>query len=118
MEDLLKKVREILEQFSDGFTVKQSETSYELTGKKDVIVGKKTQKMFFASVAVKKGFVGFYFFPIYTHPEEFKDIPELLRKSLKGKSCFHLKKNDPELLKQVDHILRKGLKLYRKLDWA
>ena len=98
---------------------KDMASNYEVGGTKKVKVGKKeVEGMYFASVIIQKNFVGFYFFPIYTHPMSFKDIPEELKKSLKGKSCFHIKKMDQTLFKHIDKILKKGLKIYKKDGWV
>ncbi|MCP4049961.1 MAG: hypothetical protein GY730_04565 [bacterium] len=55
--------------------------------------------------------------PVYTDTvlkEVFK--PELLS-LLKGKSCFHIKKIDPDLENQITDALKKGYDLYKKRDW-
>jgi hypothetical protein len=71
--------------------------------------------MYFGSAIIQKNYVALYFFPIYTHPAEFKTIPESLRKCLKGKSCFHLTTDDPILMKSIEAMVKQGLKLYKKL---
>jgi len=56
--------------------------------------------------------------PIYVDTslrEVFK--PELL-KLLKGKSCFHIKKLDSQLEKQIEDALKKGYDLYKKRGWV
>jgi hypothetical protein len=74
--------------------------------------------MYFASAAIQGSFAGFYFFPIYTHPKEFADMPENLRKCLKGKSCFHIKKLDNDLSKSIRSALKKGFVIYKKAGWV
>ena len=95
-----------------------TKSRYDLYGKKKVTIGKKEfDGMFFASGILYKSYVGFYFFPIYTHPQEFADLPAELRKCLKGKSCFHIKKLDDSLSKSIRMTLKKGLSLYKRLQW-
>jgi len=55
--------------------------------------------------------------PIYSDTD-LKDVfkPELL-KLLKGKSCFHIKKLNPELEMQIDFALKVGYELYKKRGW-
>lgn len=117
---VFQKLRERLSQLSPPLAVQADmEGKYELAGMKTVTVHNKTQEgIFFASAVIMKGHVGFYFFPIYTHPERFQDMPESLKKALKGKSCFHIKKDDDVLFTQVDEILKKGLVLYKEISWA
>lgn len=91
---------------------------YHLTGEKEVILDtKKIEGMYFASVIIQKNHVGFYFFPIYTDTRHFEGIDPLLRKCLKGKSCFHITKNNDRIFEAVETLLKKGLKLYRQKGW-
>ena len=89
------------------------EGQVELAGKKEVMQGKqKVDGHYFASIVKKPGDVRFYFFPIYTHVDEFAEIPEIIRKRLKGKSCFHIKKTDGDELHHITDLMQKGLELY------
>ena len=69
----------------------------------------------FAALLVQKGYVGFYFFCVYTHPHLRNSIPANLLKKLKGKSCFHLKPSDN--IGEVREVLDAGYKLYSSLGW-
>jgi hypothetical protein len=110
---ILKPFEKKLKHRTDG------KTKYELSGKKKVVVGKKEfESMFFAAVIIQKGFTGFYFFPVYTHVKEFKSLPDNLKKCLKGKSCFHIKKNDEELLAEFKQLVKKGYDIYKKAGWV
>jgi hypothetical protein len=110
---LLKPLEKNMKHRTDG------KSKYELSGKKKVIAFKKEfDGMFFASVVIQKGFVGFYFFPIYTHVNEFKDIDTALKKCLKGKSCFHIKKIDKEIFDLIKQMVKKGVEIYEKTGWV
>jgi hypothetical protein len=37
-----------------------------------------------------------------------------LQKALKGKSCFHIKKLSPEMEKEIEEMVRKGINLHCK----
>ena len=117
--EILAELKIILSSFSKNMRVtKDSEKGYEIYCTKEVTVGKKTvEGMYFAAAMIQGGFVGF-FFPIYTHPKEFSDLPENLRKCLKGKSCFHIKKLDSELSRSIKTALKKGHNIYKKAGWA
>jgi hypothetical protein len=93
-KEILAELKKILSANSKGLKItKDSDKGFELSGTKTVTAFKKEfNGMFFASAKIQGGFVGFYFFPIYTHAGEFKDLPAELKKCLKGKSCFHFKK--------------------------
>jgi hypothetical protein len=87
----------------------------EVWSVKDMVVaGKKLKEIFFAGVRVNTGKVGFYFFPIYTYPDRFRDLPPELEKALTGKSCFHFRKLDEPLEKHVADLLERGFRLYSK----
>ena len=77
------------------------------------IAGKKRDELWFAGALVQRGYVGFYFMPVQdasAKKELFK--PELL-KCLKGKGCFHIKKMDQEIFKQMEEALAKGYRSYK-----
>lgn len=106
----------VLKKHNSGLTIKEvKDSKLELAGTKTVTLhNKPLEGVFFAAAMVQKNFVGFYFFPIYTHPEFLEEVPAELKKCLKGKSCFHIKKNDPLLIEQIDETLKKGKEFYRK----
>lgn len=81
------------------------------------IYGRKRDELWFAGILVQKGYVGFYYMPVYAQPE-LKQVfkPELL-KCLKGKSCFHIKKNDPVIMKQIKESLKVGYTMYKERGW-
>lgn len=87
----------------------------EFAGTKPGMQGKqKVDGYYFASVVPKPKDVRLYFFPIYTHVKEFETISAALRKCLKGKSCFHIKKLDEELEKDIEAMVKKGVELYQQ----
>jgi len=98
-----------------------------VTGKRDCqlwsekaveVAGRKRDEVFFAGLIVQKGYVGFYFMPVYTHSEQTAVFaPELLA-LLKGKSCFHVKRLDDDLVGHVDAALATGFDLYRDRGWV
>lgn len=48
----------------------------------------------FAAVQVKKSYVAFHLFPLYTHPALLADVPDVLKPRMQGKSCFNFKTAD------------------------
>lgn len=82
------------------------------------IEGRKRNELWFAAVLVQKGYVGFYFMPVYANTK-LTDVfkPELL-KCLKGKSCFHIKKDDPQLYAQIKEALKLGYQSYKNSGWV
>ena len=78
--------------------------------------GRKYPETYFAGVIGQKAYVGFYFMPVQAQEQSRIFAPELLA-LLKGKSCFHFKRLDAELLGHVRAALDGGFALYRERGW-
>lgn len=92
---------------------KDNDATFEVAGSKPAMQGKQmVDGYYFASVVPKPKDIRLYFFPIYTHEASFGDLSESLRKCLKGKSCFHIKKLSPELEEEIGKMIEKGAALY------
>ena len=117
---IFNKLKKILNKYEKG-TIKSKwdlDSKYDLWSIKDLeIAGRKRKEVYFAALITQSNYVGFYFMPVYVDTT-MKDVfgPELL-KLLKGKSCFHVKKLDKNLEKQIKDALDKGYKLYKKRGW-
>jgi hypothetical protein len=81
------------------------------------VAGRVKDDVYFAGVLVQKGYVGFYFMPVYAEPSLKNQLHPDLVKCLKGKSCFHIKKNDPELMQHVKDALKTGYDNYKAKGW-
>ncbi len=93
---------------------KDNEATFEVAGTKEAMQGKqKVDGYYFASVVPKPKDIRLYFFPIYTHVDEY-NISSELKKCLEGKSCFHIKKLSPEMEQEIDSMIKKGVELYIK----
>lgn len=94
---------------------KESETAIEIAGTIEVMQGKqKVDGFYFASIVPKPKDIRWYFFPIYTHVDEFKSLSDELKKCQKGKSCFHIKKMSDSMEKEIGKMMKKGVVLYKK----
>ena len=82
-----------------------------------VIEGRKREELWFASALVQKGYVGFYYMPVYMNEAVRSQLKPELLKCLKGKACFHIKKNDPLLFDQIVEALEIGYTFYKKMGW-
>lgn len=127
LEDIFLELKKILEKHSSKFLIKdqyigsqakQKKPGYHLYGSKEVsLFRKKPQPTYIAGVVQQKNYVSFYFSPIYSHPDSFTDISTALKKFLKGKSCFNFTKTTPQLLKEIEDILKLGINMYKEIDW-
>ena len=127
LENIFLKIKKILVSKSTNLLVKdkyigsqakQQKPAYHLYGNKEVrLFGKKPQPTYVAGVIQQKNYVSFYFSPIYSHPDYFKNISPELKKLLKGKSCFNINKITPQLLKEIEDILKVGIRKYKEIEW-
>ncbi len=89
-------------------------SNFEVNGTIEAPQGKKiVQGIYFSSVVPKEKDVRFYFYPAYTHPTEFTNLSEQLTKFKKGKSCFHVKFLDDDLIKEIGQMVNKAIDVYR-----
>lgn len=100
---------------------KDNTTSIELIGNTPVPYGS-TKKivpgMYFASVVARKDMVSFYFMPVYYHLEEYAESAPTLIKNLKGKACFNFKRADQIDRKELESLLRKGVRAWKSLGYV
>ena len=117
---IFKKLKKSMEKFSPPMVYKKgSAHTYELIGNKPVPYGYKKEiipGMFFASAVVRKDSVAFYFFPCYMNPV-FKNTAPSLYKHLKGKTCFHFRKEEDVNEKELAELLRKGGGAWKKAGY-
>lgn len=87
---------------------------FEVTGTIPAMQGRqKVDGFYFASVVPKAKDVRLYFFPVYTHKEEIGELSESIRKALKGKSCFHIKKMDDVFKSELKRLIDKSVRVYQ-----
>jgi hypothetical protein len=117
---LFEELRSLLSPYEATFSVRDDEPgAYTLWSEKDVtIAGRARKEVFFAGLMVQKGYVGFYFMPVYADGALTEVFGDELLATLKGKSCFHLKHLTPELREQVAAALEKGRQLYEERGWS
>ena len=117
--EIFKKLKRLLKKYENPLKPKiDLDSRYDLWSIKDIeITGRKKKEVWFAGLIIQSSYVGFYFMPVYTN-SKLKDFfePELL-KLLKGKSCFHIKKLDEKLERQIEKALEIGYKAYKKRGW-
>lgn len=94
---------------------KDGNENFEIAGTKEVMQGKqKVDGFYFASIVPKPKDIRWYFFPIYTHVDEYNSLSDELKKCKKGKSCFHIKKLSASMEEEIHQMMQKGVELYKK----
>jgi hypothetical protein len=117
---LFAEVKQLLTPYAARLTARKDEPGYyDLWSEKEIVVdGRRRKDVFFAGVIVQKSYVGFYFMPLYADDDLSRVFgPELLA-TLKGKSCFHLRRLTPELRAQIEAALAAGWRLYEERGWV
>jgi len=117
---IFNELVKIMEPFAKGSLEKVGGDNGQaglISHKAVTVNGKKSDEVYLAGSLIQKGYVGFYFMPVYTVPEFKSQLQPELLKCLKGKSCFHIKKMDEQLFSQVKDALKKGYDLYKKKGW-
>lgn len=117
-KDIFEKIRSALEKQAPPMVVSKERVDvFELSGNKPVPYGSKKEivpGMYFSSVVARKDMVSFYFFPLYYHEDDFKDLIPTMIKCLKGKTCFNFKKSEQVDEKELNALLKKGIKAWKK----
>jgi len=116
---IYKKLKKLLKKYENPLKPKfDLDSKYDLWSFKEIeIDGRKRKEVYFAGLIIQSTYVGFYFMPIYTDTPLKKIFGKELLSKLKGKSCFHIKKLDSILEKQIKDALEKGYKLYKQRNW-
>ncbi|MHA2224807.1 MAG: hypothetical protein ACXAC8_06360 [Candidatus Hodarchaeales archaeon] len=127
LSELFSEIKVILEKHSKGLDAKTEtigsqakvkKPAYHLYGSKEVsLFGKKPEKTYIGGVIQQKNYVSFYLMPIYSHPELSENLDQDLKKDLKGKSCFNIRKKTPRTLELIEDVLEKGIKKYEEIKW-
>ena len=118
MEKDLAKIEHLLKQFLEAHQPAlqvrvNTEKNFEVAGTIPTMQGKqKVEGHYFASIMPKPKDIRLYFFPIYTHKDEFQ-LSEALQKKLKGKSCFHIKKLEDDVALEIEAMIAKGVEVYK-----
>ena len=117
--EIREALKSTLESFLGPLKVKVDKaTNFEVIGTIKAPQGKKmVDGVYFSSIVPKAKDVRFYFYPAYTHPEEFSDLSDGLKKFLKGKTCFHVKYLNEELEAEIKRMIAKAIKVYQAEGW-
>jgi hypothetical protein len=117
---IFKEIKKMLKKYEPPMTaVSDFESRYELVSKKDVVAfGRKRKEIYFGAAIIQSNYVGFYLMSVYANPELTKKIPAELMATLKGKSCFHIKKLDTTLKQQIAQSLAMFFEFYKKQGWV
>lgn len=109
---VFEQLKEILKPYAPRLTVKtDTADTFYLDGPYSE---KWKKELFFASAQVRKNYVSFYLMPVYMYPDLLQEVSPELKKHMQGKSCFNFKKVEPELLKELTALTKKGFARFKQ----
>ncbi len=118
---IFNALKSALEKLSPPMVVSKNKKGvFELIGNKPVPYGSKktiVPGMYFSSAVARKDMVSFYFFPLYYHEKDFIDTIPSMKKHLKGKTCFNFKRSEDVNNKELEALLKKGVKAWKMNDY-
>jgi hypothetical protein len=123
LDEIFDRLQALLGEYAPPLAARsgsvKGKRDYQLWSERPVVVaGRKRKEVYFAGLIGQKGYVGFYFMPVYTHEDRRALFAPELLELLQGKSCFHVKRLDPALERHVRDALARGFELYRERDWV
>jgi len=125
LESVYETLHQLLSRYAPPFKIRsgtiRAKKDLHLTVPKAVVIpgayGGKPTELAMASIILQKGYVGFYFTPIYMNPGLKSKLAPSLTKLLKGKTCFYIKKLDPDLARNIEIALRLGTTFFQERGW-
>lgn len=115
VQAILEAAKAVLREHVPPLHASEAPDGLHLSTVKANLKGDTSEGQYFASTVIKTYGVGFYFYPIYSHPEAFSDLDPDVRKLLKGKSCFHLTKTKLDMVEKLRPMVKTGLDVYDRL---
>lgn len=117
---LFTSLKPLLEACAPPFVGRsQGPDDYHLWSEKSVFFsGQQRSELYFAGLVIRKGYVAFYYMPVYARKEIKSSFSPRLLGLMTGKSCFHIKRLDDALAGDIRQALDVGVEAYRQLGWV
>jgi len=109
-EKSFEKLKNVFSSLSEGLEVKKDQPDYYYLNTNKRV---KAKEMFFGAVQIRKSYVAYHLYPVYTDPELLAGISDSLKKRMQGKSCFNFKKEIAE--DQLEELKELTKASYEKL---
>ncbi len=120
-KELMNQINLLMKEFCPPLQVsKEGPGGLELMGNVPTAYGSRkvmVPGMYFASTAIRKSSVVFYFFPAYMEVEVFKEKAPKTWSLLQGKTCFHFRKPEDLVRKEIQALFKLGISGYKKNGW-
>ena len=117
--DTFAALRAILEVHAKRMTVTVDEPGhYQLAS--PTMTDRVGRPLFCASVQINKNYVSYHLMPVYGNKALRDSLSSSLKKRMQGESCFNFTTVEPEQLKELAVVTKKGIAGFKnlKLPWA
>ena len=112
---IFDKLKNVLCSNGKGLEVKKDSPDYYYLNTNQQI---KKKDVFFGAVQIRKSYVAYHLYPIYTHPELLDHISDTLKKRMQGKSCFNFKKGiTDEHLSELKELTERSYQKYLEIEY-
>ncbi|NJK45327.1 MAG: hypothetical protein HC933_14585 [Pleurocapsa sp. SU_196_0] len=68
----------------------------------------------FGAVTIKKNYVSYHLFPMYTYPDLVQGLSDGLKKRMQGKTCFNFKTPDERLFSELETLTLESLRRFER----
>ena len=112
-------LRAILEPYVKRLTVTVDEPGhFELAS--PTMTDRVGRPLFCAAVQINKNYVSYHLMPVYGNTALRNSLSPALRKRMQGKSCFNFTTVEPDQLKELAAVTKKGIAGFKNLNlpWA
>ena len=84
------------------------------------MVDRTGRPLFCAAVQIRKSYVSYHLMPIYASKALRDSLSPALEKRMQGKGCFNFTTVEPDQLKELAQVTRRGIAGFKhfKLPWA
>lgn len=114
-KNIFEKLRKVLTSLDKGLVIKKDEPDYYYLNTNKKIKGK---EMFFGAVQIRRSYVAYHLYPVYTNPELLDEISDGLKKRMQGKSCFNFKKEiTKEQLNGISELTKKSYEKFFEIGY-
>jgi hypothetical protein len=77
-------------------------------------LGPNKKQLFSGAVHIKKNYVSYHLFPLYTDPDLLNGIDAGLRKRMQVKTCFNFTKPDDAMFAKLADLTRRGFERFER----
>ena len=114
-KSIFEKLKTVMSSLDEGLEVKKNAPDYYYLNTNKKI---KNKEMFFGAVQIRKSYVAYHLFPVYTNPELLDEMSDSLKKRMQGKSCFNFRKEiADEHLNEIKELTNKGYQKFVEIGY-